>query len=668
LYGFHVDDIIHSLLMRELDSVALVAFVCAVLAPAAAVAQSAATGTVTPPLSPRNANYTITARLDAASHTVTATETIRWRNITRTPAAELQFHLYWNAWRDNRSTYMRESALGAIRPNRTAADTPDSDRSWIDVTAFRLEDPSPIDLTAAQHFIAPDDGNPDDRTVVAVPLPQPIPPGATATVHVEWTAHVPRTFARTGVIGNSYFIAQWFPKLGVWQDEGWNCHQFHATTEFFSDYGSYDVAMTVPRGWLVGATGVERERRDNADATTTHRYYQDDVHDFAWTTSADYIERTARFERPMLPSVAMRLLLQPEHADQANRHFDATRITLRFYGEWYGAYPYDHLTIVDPAYRSGAGGMEYPTLFTAGTRWLAPRDATTPESVIVHEAGHQWWYGAVGNNEFEDAWLDEGLNQFSEGRALAAADVRNFLVIRYFGGFIPFVFHDVALSREADSNSLIGYRAVATHDSPATASYRYFPTSTGGITYAKTALWLNTLERTIGWPTLQRAMSTYFAAWKFRHPKPQDFFDTVSRAAGRDLTPFFDQVYRSSNAFDYGVDELAATREGDRHRSTVVVRRFGDAVFPVDVATIFTDGERVVEHWDGVDRWKAYVYERTVDARSVEVDPDHVLLLDVNWTNNSKTLEPRGRRAATKWSLTWLVWLQNCLLAWASLA
>jgi Aminopeptidase N len=133
------------------------------------------------------------------------------------------------------------------------------------------------------------------------------------------------------------------------------------------------VSLTVPAGWPVGATGVQRELRDNADGTATHRYYQEDVHDFAWTTSPDYVVRTARFEHPRLPPVEMRLLLQPEHSAQANRHFDATRTTLKYYGEWFGPYPYGHITIVDPAFQSGAGGMEYPTLFTAGTRWLARR-------------------------------------------------------------------------------------------------------------------------------------------------------------------------------------------------------------------------------------------------------------------------------------------------------
>ncbi len=246
-----------------------------------------------PRLSPRNANYTIDARLDPSTRTITARETIVWRNITRTTATELRFHVYWNAWKDVKSTWLRERAMSGADPG---AGHRQGDWAKVDITSIRLTGPSAGDLTASLRFIAPDDSNPDDATVMAVPLPQPVGPDGTATVELQWTAHVPRTFARTGAIGNFFFIAQWFPKVGVLQDEGWNCHQFHAGTEFFSDYGVYDVSLTVPQKWIVGATGIQRERRDNADGTTTHRYYQEDVHDFAWTTSPDYVERIARFE------------------------------------------------------------------------------------------------------------------------------------------------------------------------------------------------------------------------------------------------------------------------------------------------------------------------------------------------------------------------------------
>jgi hypothetical protein len=626
------------------------------------------TPTPAQPRSPRNANYTIDARLDPAARTITASETIVWRNITAATAAELRFHLYWNAWKDARSTFMRESELSPA-PGRGASRRPD-EWSRVDVSAIRITAPSAADLTTSQRFISPDDENPNDQTVMAVPLPQPVAPGGSVTLELTWTAHVPRTVARTGAIGNFFFIAQWFPKLGVLQDTGWNCHQFHAHTEFFSDYGIYDVSLRVPQGWIVGATGLERDRHDNGDGTSTHRYVQEDVHDFAWTTSPDYLERTARFEHPTLPPVDMRLLLQPEHAAQAERHFEATRTTLKYYGEWFGPYPYGHITIVDPAFQSGAGGMEYPTLFTAGTRWLAPAGVTTPEGVTVHEAGHQFWYGIVGNNEFEDAWMDEGINTFSTARAIAQVYEPEFLALRYFGGFIPWVFKDIALARETDGNRLAGYRRDAKADAPSTPTYRYYPPTSSSITYNKTALWLNTMERWLGWPTLQHILATHFERWKFKHPKPRDFFEIANEVAGRDLGWYFDQVYESSNAFDYGVQDVSAfkaTNEGGQWHSTVTVRRYGEALFPVDVVVTFENGEEVTEHWDAKYRWKLYAYDRPSPVLSARVDPDRILLLDVNYTNNSMTRRPQGPAAATKWSVKWMIWLEDCLLSWASL-
>jgi hypothetical protein len=663
--------------MPRIDCLVTVALLIA----SVASAQPAVTGIVSPAQSPRNASYSIDARLDPATRTITGSEVLVWRNVTTKTADDLQFHLYWNAWRNDRSTWLREGALGGS----TYGNRRDDDRGRIDVTSITLltlESPGAVglkpdtatgsrtDLTATRRFIAPDDGNRDDETVMSVPLPQPVAPGGGVSVEVKWTAHVPRTYARTGAIGQFFFIGQWFPKLGVLQATGWNCHQFHADTEFFSDYGVYDVRLTLPSAWPVGATGVERERRDNADSTATHRYYQEDVHDFAWTTSPDYLVRTARFEHPTLPPVDLRLLLQPEHAGQAERHFDAARTTLKYYGEWFGAYPYGHITIIDPAYQSGADGMEYPTLFTAGTHWLAPPRALTPESVTIHEAGHQWWYGMVGSNEFEDAWMDEGLNTFATARAESATYDPHYLARRYFGGFVPYVFTDVVLRRETDGNRLALYRAFPKGDSQSAPSYAYFPSriASNALSYAKTALWLNTLERRIGWPTLQGIMATYFSRWTFKHPKPQDFFNVASEVAGRDLGGYFDQVYRSSDVFDYGVQDLESTNDSGIFRTSVVVRRYGEAIVPVDVRVTFANGEQVNEEWSGRERWKLYSYERHSRGVSAQVDPDRVLLLDINYTNNSKTLAPRGGEAATKWSLKWMVWLQDLLLSWAFFA
>jgi hypothetical protein len=630
--------------------------------------------------SPRNASYTITARLDPGSRTVKGEQLLTWRNISGVAATNLRFHLYYNAWRNTRSTWLREQVRAG---NGEIGNRPDSDWGWIDVTGMKLVRTSgaPVDVISRLRFIAPDDGNRDDRTLAEIPLDVPVKPGETINVQVAWSSRVPRTFARTGAVGDFYFVAQWFPKIAVLEDRGWNSHQFHAATEFFSDFGIYDVRLTVPTGWTVGATGVERGRRDEADRTTTHHYYAEDVHDFAWTTSPDYIERTERFSHAGLPPVAMRLLLQPEHSGQAERHFQATRAALRYYGEWFGPYPYPNITIVDPAWRSGAEGMEYPTIFTAGTRWIAPGRVAEPEEVTVHEAGHQFWYGVVATNEFEDAWMDEGINTFATARVLEQSFGPQYYSQRYFGDFVPWVFQGVPLNRAVDGSYLAAYRESGRADVPSTPTWRYWPSTAGAISYSKTALWMHTLERMLGWDTLREILSTFFERFAFAHPKPQDFFAVANEVSGQDLTWFFDQVHRSSSTFDYEVEDFSSEPARDRgylgdlsapptaetsstFRTRVLVRREGDGTFPVDVRVVLENRQEVRWRWDGRDRWRLFETDTPVRAVTAQVDPERTLLLDVNYTNNSRSLAPKGRAAARRWSLAWLVWLQDHLLTY----
>jgi Peptidase family M1 domain len=686
------------------------------------------------PLSPRNASYTIDVTLDPATRMLRGHQVLAWTNLQDQPTSELWFHLYWNAWRNDRSTWMLEDRLR--RRSDRGDDIEEGDWSWIDVQSARLlpnlapapappaelAPPSPpapegtpsapappagaapapgaplvvqppADLMGSMRFASPDDGNPEDRTVLVVTLPRPVAPGETVRVEMTWSAKIPRTFARTGFRGDFFFIGQWFPMVGVLESDGWNCHQFHAATEFFSDYGVYDVSITVPKAYVVGATGVETESRDNPDGTTTHRFRQPDVHTFAWTASPDYLVRTASFAVSGLPPVEMRLLLQPEHVAQAARHFAATRVALEKYGRWYGAYPYGHITIVDPAFGSGAGGMEYPTLFTAGTRLFAPLGGGSPEGVTIHECGHQFWYGIVGDNEFENAWLDEGLNTFSTARAYDAAYGQRRFVQRYLDppgsrdGFLPVLFPDLAIDRMVGGNRLDSYRSGATSDSEATPTFRYYPPTAAQITYSKTALWLSTLERYLGWPVLQKAMATFFERYRFKHPRPEDFFAVVDEVSGRDMTWFFDQVYRGSDSFDYAIESVAsfpaaaegfveeegkrvyqpppdegeATGEVRLYRTEVVVRRIGGATFPVDVELVFADGSKERRSWDGKGRWTMLVEEKPFKLSYAVVDPDRVLLLDLDYTNNSRRLKSAATFPAVKWASKWMVWFQDLL-------
>jgi hypothetical protein len=642
------------------------------------------------PLSPRNASYEIEATLDTESRLIHGRQTLTWRNIQERPTDELWFHLYWNAFRNNRSTWMLSDRLG--ERSDLEGEIREDDWGYVDVKSVGLlseEGGTPADLSDRMRFASPDDGNPDDRTVMVVDLPRPVPPGGTVRLDMHWTARVPRTFARTGFRGDFYFLAHWFPKVGVYEEEGWNCHQFHSRTEFYSDYGVYDVSITLPSEYVLGATGREVGRDVNEDGTTTHRYRQEDVHEFAWTASPDYLVREARFEEPGLPPIDMRLLIQPEHLGQAERHFEATRAALKHYGTWFGPYPYGHVTLVDPAYGAGAGGMEYPTFFTCGTRIFNPFRGDSPEGVTIHEAGHQFWYGMVGNNEFEHAWIDEGFNTFSTTRTLDTAYEPRLYVRRYLplpggdGAFIPVMFPDIEVPRF--ESRVASYRPSANGDDQKTPSFRYFPTTAYPISYSKTAVWLATLERHLGWEPLQAILSTFFERYSFGHPSPQDFFAVAREVTGQDLDWFFDQVYGGSAVFDYEIQSVSSVpaalegltkREGELvfvdpepseedeetiYRTEVAVRRLGDGRFPVDVLMVFEDDHEIRRSWDGQGRWTSFVEERPAKIRHAVVDPERVLLLDIDYTNNSRLREPATALPAGKWASKWMIWLQDLM-------
>ena len=637
-------------------------------------------------VSPRSANYDIDVTLDPATRTLTGSEVITWRNNGIIAAYSIRLHLYWNAFRNTNSTWLRQRRLIGDDP---FANADADDFGYTEVTELAILNPdgsTKSEITKQLSYISPDDQNKDDRTLAAAPLADAIQPGQTLQLRVKWTGKFPRNFDRTGQIGNYYFVSQWFPKLGVF-DQGWTAHQFFANAEFFSDFGNYDVRMTVPKDWIVGATGVEQSRTDTADGKTTHHYAQSDVHDFAWTTSPDFIEKRQQFTLPGRAPVQMRLLLQPEHEHLADRHFTAAAATLKYYGEWYGAYPYPALTIVDPAWQSESEGMEYPTIVTAGTRWLSPRFSNDPEYVVVHEVGHQFWYGMVANNEVTAAWLDEGINEYSDSRVQWEALQPNYLLQRFFGDFIPWQYRDIALQRATDTNYMNTYRRAPDRDSLSTPTANLWPGTHQNMSYHKAALMLHTLERMYTWEVMQKVLSVYFARFKFGHPTPDDFFNVLNEVTGKDHKWFIEQVYNSSNTFDYAVESLSSAPLGSRglvedaegklrftedteketYRTTVVVRRLEAGVFPVDVLVTFSNGEQAREKWNGAPRWAVFTYDKPVKAVSAQIDPERQLLLDTNFTNNSKTMAPQAERAATKWALRWMVWLQDLLMTGAFL-
>jgi hypothetical protein len=648
-----------------------------------------------PPLperSPRNANYTIAARLDPESRTIEGSLVLEWRNTSEQSLSSFPFHLYWNAFRNNLSTTARGRSRRWSR--RELAD--DRSFGWIQVhTVRRLgDDEAEEDLTPTLRYLHPD-GNEDDRTVMEVSSERPVAPGETARFAIEWEARVPHgTVGRAGWVHDYHFIAQWFPKIGVFWNGEWNCHPFYPWTEFFADYGVYDVRLTLPRGFVVGATGRFEERVGNDDGTETHRFVEEDVHDFTWTASRRFVDRRATFDEPGYPPVDIRLLVQPERVHLADRYIEATKIALRTYGTWSAPYPYAQITVVDPAWGSSSGGMEYPTIFTGGANVHAPAVLQSPEGVTVHEAGHQFWYGLVGNNEFEEAWLDEGFNTYMTIKALDHSRGPRGWGRRYFGGRFgrgartgwAVVAPEVWIPR--GSGHLADLRQHGEKDVMARRAWTYRDRGSYGTnSYGKPALTLQTLEGLVGDETMIRVLRTFARRYRFDHPTTKDFLAVVNEVTGEDWRWFFEETFFSSHLCDYAVrveNRRVPTPRGwfegpDRElalgppfdegadgtepgwESQVTVLRRGGVRMPVEVRVELADGRTIEELWDGRDRWARFRYSGPRVTVAM-VDPEGKIALDVDRANN-EWMADRGpaRRAATKWAARWMFWLQNLL-------
>jgi hypothetical protein len=624
-------------------------------------------------LTPATASYEISCRLDTDKKTVEGTELVTWTNRTARAADTLQFHLYLNAFRNTRSTLWRESH-GESREGRML-------ESWGSVEILRMTLQDNTDLLPTLAYISPDDGNPDDRTVAEVRLPRPVAPGESIGVALDFRSQLPRVSRRTGYKGDFYLVAQWFPKLGVFQESGWNCHQFHALSEFFSDFGDYDVSIDVPARYRgkVGATGRQvEERAATSGDRIVYRFRQPSVHDFAWTADPGYLVARDRFHEAGLHDVDLTLLLQPEHSGQRERYLRAARAAISGYGRVLGAYPYDTLTIVDPPWGArAAGGMEYPTLITGGTSVSAPSSVHSPEGVTIHEFGHQFFYGLLASNEFEEPYLDEGFNSYMTDRVLASVYGPNHAYLSIFGLRVAL---GIDLQYPVDGNRRAF--AQATRDIHATKSWKFRDRAAYGAgSYSSTALTLATLERLLTTNVMDRALRLYCDRWKFKHPTLRDFIACVNETAGRDWTWFFDRTFLSSTDVDYAVEEATSVpakaarglfeKDGKLveapppalarprgYDSIVTVTRRGGTALPVEILLRFEGGRTYRAAWDGEARWTRLTVSQGPKLIEAVVDPDEKILLDADRFNNGRRVEG-DPRAAARWTSRTVFWAQN---------
>ncbi|HEX2974731.1 MAG TPA: M1 family metallopeptidase [Bacteroidales bacterium] len=583
------------------------------------------------PLSPRTTGYDIKAKLDTREKKVHGEMTAFWVNQSGDVVKTVRLHMYMNAFRNKKSTFYRES-------NGSMPSNP-KDSGWVNINI--ITDKRGNDLSSRMKFISPDDANPYDMTVTEIELAEACNPGDTVFLNIDFTTKLPSNIIRTGYSDNFYFVAQWFPKFGVYEPAGmryalngsWNCHQFHRNSEFYSNHSVYDVSLTVPSDYVVGSGGMLMTESTDGSGNKTLILRAEDIVDFAWTAWPEY----AVFE-DQWKHVKIRLLMPPERKGQTKRQMQAVKNALEYLDEHVGPYPWPYVTVVDPPMiGAGASGMEYTTLFTSQSSYIMPEFIRIPEMVTIHEFGHSYFMGILASNEFEEPWLDEGVNTYWEER----------IIDHYYGGMLGYPIPPMPDRAQARMSYVGSENRQAV--SNAAHSWKYPHSTYGMMSYQKTGVILQTLEGIIGEEMMDRAFREYYSRWAFKHPSGKDFINVVNEvvtgnngnAYGPDLNWFFSQTLYGTGICDYRVSGLKNYKEaGDSiYRSVAEIERIGEVMLPVDILVHFEDGKEIREKWDGLSRVKDFEYTGKDRIEWVKIDPEFRIRLDVNYINNSMTTD-----------------------------
>jgi hypothetical protein len=641
-----------------------------------------------PTLSNRVADYAIQAVLDPVRHTIEGTERITWRNRSAVAVPSLYLHLYLNAFESEGSTFHLERA----RHGGSRSDVPTRQGEW---GYTELRGATQGGRPATWAFVHPDGGPETDHTVVRLDLPEPVAPGGVTTVELSFHDQLPRVVARAGWFGTFHLAGQWYPKVGVLELAGergatrprWNCHEYHLHSEFYADFGAYHLEVTAPAGTTVAASGARIGEPSPVPGGVLHRFRAEDVHDVAfaaWDGFAPPLRAT--WTGPGSPPVAVQVLHPPEFEASARETLQATLDALDVFSRTLFPYPHATVTVVVPPYNAGeAGGMEYETFFTSvGSNvlpWGAPGVA---RGVAVHELGHGYFMGLIASNEFEEPFLDEGLDEWWDLRMLAGEAI-HFPApapLRWIG------LEGISLPFEALERALGSVRHAA--DPIAGNSWHRWSGASYGLVYGRTVAVFHDLAALVGEATAARAMRLYAERWRFRHPGAGDleqawvdagadpalvrrWFDeqvfgaapvddrvvsvtsepvraplglAVEDGARRELTEAARDVAERDARRAWGLahGEPAAGRPGPAPWRTVVSARRFAAQAPRTLVLTFEDGSVERLPWPAGERWHRWELVRPVAVRQAELTP--ALMLDLDRFDDGRTREARRWPAA----------------------
>jgi hypothetical protein len=563
-------------------------------------------------------DYKIDAILDPVTNQIHGSETITLHNTTPDTLSSIVVRLYQNYFTPTveRTDYVTDITDGIT-----------IERLSVNGTPISLGDPKAYNVR---------------ERIATVKPPAPVLPGGAATIEAAWHFTVPNVDTtkrgeRMGRFGSYlYQVAQWYPQIAMYDDmRGWDLDQYLGYAEFNNQFGSFDVRITAPGGWLVGATGdlqnpsevYSQRTRDrlalamksdstvhvvNASergasatapgATLTWHYTAPLVNDFAFAVSRDYVYDATRSNIPGKGYIPIHVLYLPQHASyRTNNTAQFGARALEEHSRFLFPYEFSQGTIAD----GPETGMEYPMIIFNGSNL----------GVTVHEFGHQWFPMMVASNETRYGFMDEGFNEFIDAPAVA----------------------NITKTAVNYQNRSAGYLRVAGSELEAPMMWPtdYAGPNSGVATYSKAPIALYALGAIVGDSAVRRAMSSYAVEWKYKHPSPWDFYMSMNHSLGKNLGWFWNEWFFTTYTFDQAIESVT-TKGGN---GVIAVRDKGEIVMPIIAKVDFADGtsETVsapAEVWFAGSRNASLtVALRGRTIKTVTLDPEN-RFQDLDTTNN----------------------------------
>lgn len=555
-------------------------------------------------------NYTLYASLNDKTHTLSARVQMEYVNNSPHVLHEIYIHLWPNAYKDNSTAFAKHELQGGNTDFHFASE---QKRGYIDSLAFTVNGNN---VTWALLK--------DTIDVCRLQLNEPLLPGARITIATPFKVKFPAVFSRMGHKGEAYAATQWYPKPAVYDANGWNYMPYLNQGEFYSEFGNFTVTLTVPASYKVAAAGelqneeeqewlskgARSDPKDSAQVKTlTFRLNQ--AHDFAW-----FAMRNAYYARSkaVLPSGKEVTIQAFSMRNRPEASLTYIANALVYYSREVGEYPYSICTAVEGPLEAG-GGMEYPTITIC---------SQLDETVVLHEVGHNWFYGILGSNERQHPWMDEGINSFYENSYFAHRP----MIPIFQGKRDPFNLNPFTVHDQAQLAYLLTARR-NTEQALNLPAQEYSLLNYGSVVYLKSYLVLNHLREYLGKPLFDSCMKTYYETWKFRHPLPDDFRDVFERVSGKNLSWFFDGYLQTTRRNNYAITSIRK----NNGQYVVRIRNKGQIAAPFSISTK-KNGTITSTQWVQGFTGKQYITLQQNDADEVVIDaPQHTP--DYQPANNS---------------------------------